>query len=165
MPRIFVSVGSNIDRQRHISGGLLDMRHQFGPLTCSPVYENEAVGFDGDDFYNLVVAFNSDLDADTIVGTLKQVELNNGRKRGEKKFAPRTLDLDLLLYGDQIINEGRVQVPRDEIEKYAFVLAPLADLIPDSVHPVSGRSYASLWQDFVSNQSPLKQIDFDIPEA
>lgn len=165
MPRIYVSVGSNIEREQHIRSGLQDMRQQFGPLVCSPVYENEAVGFDGDDFYNLVVAFDSELDADSLVGMLKDIELNNGRQVGEKKFAPRTLDLDLLLYGDEIINQGRVQVPRDEIEKYAFVLAPLADLIPDTPHPLTGTTYAQLWRQFESSQSPLKQIDFAIPEA
>jgi 2-amino-4-hydroxy-6-hydroxymethyldihydropteridine diphosphokinase len=86
---------------------------------------------------------------------LRQIELDNGRTRDSRKFAARTLDLDLILYGDLIVNDGRLQIPRDEIEHYAFVLEPLAEIAPDLKHPISGLSYAELWDKF--DKTDLRQ--------
>ncbi len=86
---------------------------------------------------------------------LRQIELDHGRTRDSRKYAARTLDLDLILYGDLIISDGRLQIPRDEIERYAFVLEPLAEIAPDLLHPISKKSYAQLWEAF--DKSDLKQ--------
>ena len=79
---------------------------------------------------------------------LRQIELDNGRTRDSQKFSSRTLDLDLILYDALIINDGRLQIPRDEIERYAFVLEPLAEIAPNLKHPISELSYADLWEKF-----------------
>jgi 2-amino-4-hydroxy-6-hydroxymethyldihydropteridine diphosphokinase len=117
-------------------------------LTVSSIYESDAVGFSGDAFHNLIVGFDSDLDVKAVAKQLRQIELDNGRTRDSQKFSARTLDLDLILYGDLIISDGRLQIPRDEIEKYAFVLEPLAEIAPAATHPVSGVSYGELWEKF-----------------
>lgn len=148
MPTTYVSIGSNIDRELHIPGSIKTLTAHFGHLNLSSIYETEAVGFTGDPFYNLVAAFDSSLDVTEIMDILRQIELANGRNRDCKKFSARTLDLDLLLYGDHIINEGRIQIPRDEIERYAFVLEPLAEIAGHLRHPVTGRRYAEMWADF-----------------
>lgn len=155
MPTGYISIGSNIDREKHIPASLKALEHHFGQLVLSSIYETDAVGFEGDPFYNLVAGFNSDQDVKTIMEILRQIELDNGRNRDCKKFSARTLDLDLLLYGDLVINEGRIRLPRDEIERYAFVLEPLAEIAGHLRHPVSGVRYAELWEKF--DKTNLKQ--------
>jgi 2-amino-4-hydroxy-6-hydroxymethyldihydropteridine diphosphokinase len=148
MPTGYISIGSNINRERHIPASLKTLGRHFGRLTLSSIYETDAIGFTGDPFYNLVVGFDSDLDVKAIIDLLREIELDNGRNRECKKFSARTLDLDLILYGDQVVNEGRIQIPRDEIEKYAFVLEPLAEIAGHLRHPVSGIRYAEMWSNF-----------------
>lgn len=148
MPTGFISIGSNIDKETHIPSSLKALRALFGNLKVSSIYESEPMGFVGDSFYNLVVQFDSDLSAKEVAKQLRQVELDHGRSRESQKFSPRTLDLDLILYGDEIINDARLQIPRDEIERYAFVLEPLAEIAPQGLHPISKLSYQKLWQDF-----------------
>lgn len=159
MPYGYISVGSNIDKQKYIPASLVALRECFGQLTISSIYESEAVGFSGDSFYNCVVGFSSELDVKIVAKTLRQIELDNGRTRSCKKFSARTLDLDLLLYGDQIINEDGLQIPRDEIERYAFVLEPLAEIAPLLKHPVSQLTYDELWKNFDKTDVRQKRID------
>lgn len=155
MTRGYISIGSNINKDEHIPASLWALEQTFGALTISSIYESEPVGFTGDVFYNLVVGFDSDLEVKMVAKQLRQIELDNGRTRDSRKFAARTLDLDLILYGDLIINDGRLQIPRDEIEHYAFVLEPLAEIAPDLKHPISHISYAELWEQF--DKIDLKQ--------
>jgi len=153
--RGYISIGSNINKDEHIPASLRALEQTFGELTVSSIYESEPVGFTGDVFYNLVVGFDSDLEVKAVAKQLRQIELDNGRTRDSRKFAARTLDLDLILYGDLIVNDGRLQIPRDEIEHYAFVLEPLAEIAPSLKHPVSHISYAELWEQF--DKSDLRQ--------
>ena len=155
MPKGYISIGSNIDRDKNILASLLALEHHFGKLTVSSIYESEPVGFIGDAFYNLVVGFNSELGVKEVAKLLRQIELDNGRARDSQKFSARTLDLDLILYDDLILNDGRLQIPRDEIERYAFVLEPLAEIAPTLKHPISHLSYAELWEKF--DKTNLKQ--------
>lgn len=151
----YISIGSNIDKDKNILASLQALEQCFGKLMVSSVYETEPIGFAGDVFYNLVVGFESGLEVKQIAKQLRQIELDNGRTRDSKKFSARTLDLDLLLYGDLIVNDGRLRIPRDEIERYAFVLEPLAEIAPALTHPVSHHSYAELWEKF--DKTDLKQ--------
>jgi len=155
MPIGFISIGSNIDKEIHIPSSITALEKEFGAIILSSLYETEAVGFEGDEFLNLIVQFNSDLEAKVVAKLLRKIELEHGRTRDSRKYAARTLDLDLILYGDLIISDGRLQIPRDEIERYAFVLEPLAEIAPDLLHPISKKSYAQLWNEFDKNN--LKQ--------
>lgn len=158
MTRGYISIGSNINKDVHIPASLRALEQTFGELTVSSVYESEPVGFTGDAFYNLVVGFDSDQEVKAVAKLLRQIELDNGRTRDSRKFAARTLDLDLILYGDLVINDGRLQIPRDEIEHYAFVLEPLAEIAPDLKHPISHASYAELWQQFDKSKAKQKRV-------
>jgi 2-amino-4-hydroxy-6-hydroxymethyldihydropteridine diphosphokinase len=146
--RVHVSVGSNEDPRLHIPRGLAALERTVGPLLRSPVYRNPAVGFAGEDFFNLVVSFETILPLDEIAQCLRDIERTEGRTRGEARFAPRTLDLDVLTYGTACIETERLRLPRADILEYAFVLKPLADNAPDEAHPVLGQSYATLWAAF-----------------
>lgn len=158
MPTAYISIGSNIDKDHHIPSSLKALEAIFGSLTLSSIYESEAVGFVGSSFYNLVVSFESNLTAKDIAKLLRQIELDHGRTRESQKFSARTLDLDLILFGDQIISDGRLQIPRDEIERYAFVLEPLAEISPKGIHPLSGKSYAELWKEFDKTEAKQCKI-------
>jgi 2-amino-4-hydroxy-6-hydroxymethyldihydropteridine diphosphokinase len=198
MYQVYVGIGSNIERNKHIRAAIKSLQYVFGPdcqLKKSPVYKTLAVGFDGDDFYNLVASFYTLQSPFDIEKQLKAIEHQNGRSRQparsrqpvkshqpvkspqpmksrqqinslqKNKFSPRTLDIDLLLVDDQIINQQGINIPRDEIEKYAFVLAPLADLAPDLIHPVTGKTIISMWNKLIQEQQELKnaltQIEFN----
>jgi len=158
--RGYISIGSNIDKEIHIPASLRALEQQFGALIVSSIYESEAIGFSGDVFHNLIVGFDSNLDVKSVAKQLRQIELDNGRTRDSQKFSARTLDLDLILYGDLIISDGRLQIPRDEIEKYAFVLEPLAEIAPTAIHPISGMSYGELWEKF--DKTNLKQHKINV---
>lgn len=149
MNRAFLSVGSNIRRRRSIKTGLRALYDRYGPLRCSPVYETAAVGFRGPTFYNLVVSFVTVDAPSTVVDFTKTVELACGREPRPEKFHSRTLDLDLLLYGDRI--SKRPPLPRPDIFAFAFVLQPLAELAPDRICPGRDQTFSELWA-----HSPLR---------
>lgn len=160
MPWVYVGIGSNIDREASVRAGVADLREHYGELRLSSVYESEAVGFEGDPFYNLVAGFQTDETIDEVLQTLAEIEANHGRRRNGPRFVSRTLDLDLLLYGDEIVTTANFHVPRDEILRYAFVLWPLAEVAPETVHPEAGTSFAGLWAAFDKNGPPLRPIPF-----
>ena len=145
MPRVYLSLGSNIDAENHLRLAMRELREHFGTVELSPVYRSRAVGFEGDDFLNLVVALDTQDSIERIVARIEAIHELAGRHRGEARFAPRTLDIDILTYGERI-TDSPVRLPRPDVLDYAFVLGPLADLAPEARHPVDGRTYAELWQ-------------------
>ncbi|MBI1195783.1 MAG: 2-amino-4-hydroxy-6-hydroxymethyldihydropteridine diphosphokinase [Gammaproteobacteria bacterium] len=157
---VFVSIGSNIDRTRNVRRAVSALKARFGTLCLSPVYETAAVGFAGDDFYNLVAGFETREDVHHVADALREIETACGRERGAQRFAPRTMDIDLLLYGDLILNERGLNLPRDEIMRYAFVLAPLANIAGQLRHPLDGRTYEALWDEFAGAGGELLEIEF-----
>ncbi len=160
MPQVFVGIGSNVERDASIRAGVADLRAHYGELRLSSVYESEAVGFVGEAFYNLVAGFDTEEPIDTVADVLAAIEDRNGRRRGSGKFTPRTLDLDLLLYGDEVVTTARFHVPRDEILRYAFVLWPLAEIAPALRHPQTGESFAQLWEKFDKRGPALGPVPF-----
>lgn len=160
MPRVWVSVGSNVERERHVRAALAELRAAFGRLRVSPIYRTRAVGFDGEDFFNLVVGFDTGRSPRELHSLLRDIEARHGRARDDERFAARTLDLDLLTYGHAVTDEGGRALPRDEVLRYAFVLAPLADVAGAERHPVLGTSYAELWADFPRDgRAQLQRLD------
>lgn len=157
--QIYISVGSNIEREKHTKAGLQAMYEIFGPLQLSRVYESEAVGFDGHNFYNLVVKAQTAKSIEQVCCALKSIEDQNKRQRGTEKFSPRTLDLDLLLY-DSVVTSDPVELPRGEVLFNAFVLQPLAEIAAQDVHPQVGKSFATLWQEYDKSQQQLWPIEF-----
>ena len=160
MPRVCVSIGSNIERERNISIAITMLRERFTSLQASPVYESEPVGFQGARFYNLVTCFDTDESPDTVVDFLRMIEDQCGRDREAPRFSSRTVDLDLLLYGDLVSAKDSLSIPRPEILSEAYVLKPLVDVAGGLQHPVRKRSYADLWAKF-QGERKLWTVSFD----
>ncbi|MDF0749889.1 2-amino-4-hydroxy-6-hydroxymethyldihydropteridine diphosphokinase [Marinobacter sp. 71-i] len=159
MARVYVSIGSNIDRERYITAALDALDGWFDELIISSVYESESVGFDGSPFYNLVVGIDTGLSVADLSARFKQLEADNGRRRDVPKFSPRTLDLDILTYDNEVGRVDGVELPRGEILKNAFVLRPLAEIAPADIHPVCGERYDALWRTYDRDQK-LWPVDF-----
>jgi 2-amino-4-hydroxy-6-hydroxymethyldihydropteridine diphosphokinase len=153
LAKVYISIGSNVNREKNICSSIKSLRDIFGELELSSVYENGAVGFDGDNFYNLVVGFETDKSAETLPPIFRDIESRHERVRGGERFSSRTLDIDLLLYDDLVLNQQGLQIPRDEITRYAFVLRPLAELAPLLEHPVLHQSMRELWDAFEPKES------------
>ena len=163
MTRVFVSIGSNVDREHHVREAIAALRERFGAVRTSQVYETVAVGFSGDPFLNLVAGFDTDLDLEALVDTLRDVEIRNGRQRIEKCHGPRTLDIDVLIYGDVICEEEPIELPRSEITRQAYVLLPLAELAPNAQHPILGERYVDMCARLKLDTSGMHPVDLEPP--
>lgn len=150
--RVYIGVGSNIERERNIRAALDRLEQIFAPLTVSPVYESETVGFSGSSFFNLVVGFNTTLSLQEVRLQLRAIERENGNAGNLPKFSARSLDLDLLVYGDFCGVANGAKLPRADITEYAYALWPLADIAGDELHPQLCISYSTLKQQFAKTQ-------------
>jgi 2-amino-4-hydroxy-6-hydroxymethyldihydropteridine diphosphokinase len=156
MTRVYVAIGSNVEAERHVSMAVQALRGRFGALQLSPIYRNQAVGFEGDDFLNAVAGFDTAMDVPGLKIALDEIEVDCGRQRGALRFAPRTLDLDLLLFGDKV--DVAEKLPRADILRYSFVLKPLADIAAAVRHPVTGLTYAQHWAEFDGEGGALQAV-------
>lgn len=171
MAQGFISIGSNIDKEHHIPACIHELTQSFGPLLLSSLYETDAVGFEGDCFHNMVVGFDSSIPIHLIPNLLKEIENRHARIRTSERFSSRTLDLDLLLYDSLVVETPSLKIPREEIEKCAFVLEPLAEIAPTYIHPTLKISIRELWQTFTPSSgqkkivAPWLQILKDLPPS
>ena len=156
MVDVFIGIGSSLNKLENINAGIRALEREFGELTVSALYESEAVGFSGANFYNLVVGFKTDLTTEVLIAKLKTIEILHGKVENALKFSPRTLDLDLLLY-DLLVDES-INLPRGEITKNAFVLQPLAELAGQLIHPVLQETYQALWANYPKEKQKLWKI-------
>lgn len=166
MATVYVGVGSNIERERNVRSGLTELARRFGPLRVSSVLECEAVGFEGPAFYNLVVGFDTALAPEALAEALREVEYAHGRPRGPvSRNSSRTLDLDLLLYDQLVRHDGRLEVPRQDLYKYAFVAWPMAELAPALRHPETGETMAAIWRSMAPEAPALRCVNLELGAA
>jgi len=157
---VYIGIGSNIEPSKNVQQAMTLLARSFPAISFSRIFESASVGFDGNNFLNLVAKFDTQQSIDQVVDVLKQIEHQMGRIRGSKKFCDRRIDIDVLLYGDQIMS-APVEVPRGEILENAYVLWPLAELAPDLFHPGSDKNYHQLWQAFDKNSQQLTPVELD----
>jgi 2-amino-4-hydroxy-6-hydroxymethyldihydropteridine diphosphokinase len=158
MAEVYVAAGSNVEPEQHLARALDELEQAFGNLAISPAYRNRAVGFEGADFINLVVGFETADPAAQVKQTLERVEALCGRPRGAPKWAPRTMDLDILMY-DQVVSDAPgLLLPRPDLLRRAFMLKPLADLAPALEHPTQHRTIGELWAEFPSADHALVPV-------
>jgi 2-amino-4-hydroxy-6-hydroxymethyldihydropteridine diphosphokinase len=143
--RAYLSLGSNVDPERHLARAVDELRARFGAVTVSTMLRTPAVGFDGPDFLNAAAIVETDLDIVALDAWLHALEDAHGRRRDVPRFSDRPLDIDIVFYDDLVFRgPGNLQVPRPEL-RHAFVLQPLAEVAPDFRDPVSGRTLGELW--------------------
>lgn len=159
--RIYLSIGSNLNRDHHLRAARHALNKEFGELQLSRVYESISVGFKGDNFYNLVIGFDSQLSVAELATIIRTIEYDNGRRRTGERFGPRTLDIDILTYGNCKGLVDGITLPRDEILTNGFVLVPLADIAGQEYHPVVGQTYRAMADNFACPGSELWSVDFD----
>ena len=156
MKDVFFSIGSNINPEKNIKFAKDQLKKTFTYLEYSSIYKTEAVGFQGNYFLNLVAKAQTKLSPKIIMETVKEIEIATGRKVGSGQFNSRTLDIDMILYGDLVDIE--IRIPRDDIDLYAFVIEPLSEINPEGIHPVSGYKYCDLWKNFDKKNQKTEKI-------
>lgn len=159
MPRVFVAAGSNVDSVRNLQLAARELVKTFGDVTFSPAYRNAAVGFEGEDFINYVAGFDTDRDVHAVIGELQRIEGLCGRTRDAPKWAPRSMDLDILLYGELVLDEPGLVLPRPDLLRRPYMLGPLADIASEVTHPTQHRSIANLWAQFDHAAHPMLRIE------
>ena len=158
MPAVYVGAGSNIAPERHLARAVAALSREFPGARFSPWYRNRAVGFAGEDFINLVSGFDTALPLPAVLGRLHAIEALCGRERHAPRWAPRSMDLDVLLYGDLVCDEPGLKLPRPDLLKRAYMLGPLAALAPEIVHPTAQLTIGELWRRFDRSAHPLEPV-------
>lgn len=158
MATVYAGLGSNIDPEDNLHLGVRELRARYGDLQLSAVYRSKAVGFDGDDFLNLVARFETDSPPEDICEEIERIHTLSGRDQNDGKWKSRPLDIDLLLYDDLVLDERSVRIPREDVLEYSFVLRPLAELAPDLRHPVTGKTMYEHWKGFDAASHPLEVV-------
>ncbi|HEX4618121.1 MAG TPA: 2-amino-4-hydroxy-6-hydroxymethyldihydropteridine diphosphokinase [Steroidobacteraceae bacterium] len=158
MPEVYVAAGSNVEPQRHLQQAVAELEREFPGVRFSSWYRNRAVGFDGEDFINLVAGFTTALPVRAVLERLHAIEGRCGRGRDAPRWAPRSMDLDVLLYGDLVCEQPGLKLPRPDLVKRAYMLGPLAELAPEVMHPTAGLSVGELWDRFDQAAHPLERL-------
>ena len=162
---VFVALGSNIDPDARLLAAARRLKRQFAHARFSRSYRNRAVGFEGDDFINAVVSFSTELPVTALLEALRAIEAACGRGREDPKWGPRAIDLDLLLYGDEISEGPGYTLPRRDLLRRPYMLGPLAELAPALPHPQSGQSIGAHWAAFAQREHPLIPTALDLNAA
>ena len=158
MTAVYVAVGSNVDPERKLARALAELTRLFPGLRSSAWYRNRAVGFSGEDFVNAVVGFETELSLAEVLERLHAVEVLCGRERDAPKWAPRAMDLDVLLYGDRVCEGPPATLPRPDLLRRAYMLGPLAEIAPELPHPTAHATIAELWQRFDRAAHPMVRV-------
>lgn len=165
MTLAYVSGGSNLDAEQNLLLAARELKSTYPFARFSKVYRNAAIGFDGPEFLNFVVELPVDGEPGALKAELERIEGLCGRPRYAPKWAPRTMDLDILLFGEVVLNTQGLVLPRPQLINWAFMLGPLAELAPAALHPTAGRTIGELWQAFDQAGHPMLAASLDLQSA
>ena len=171
MATVYLGIGSNVRPDENLRLAIRELQRLFGQIRLSPVYRSPPLGFEGDDFLNAVVSLDTDLPPGDVLRVIEAIHMRAGRQRDSRKLVSRTLDIDLLLYDDLVVDGPGLKLPRSDVLRYSFVLRPLAELSPAGVHPVTGRTFAEHWRRLQAGEGeegaqehPLTETSVDLFE-
>ena len=159
---VFLSLGSNTDPEKNLKYACRELKKAFGNIQISSVYRNKPIGFEGNDFLNMVVKVKSTFNPNEMLDFIRGLEAATGRDIGIGAFNSRTLDIDMLLFGSLVHPEKPFKIPRNDIELYSFVLCPLAEIEPDGIHPITGKTFKDLWESFDQAEHPLSKASLEV---
>jgi len=159
MPVAYLGLGSNLDAEQNLRLASRELRNRFSLQKISTAYRSKALGFDGADFLNAVACIETELTLQELCRELELIHEVAGRRRRPEKFISRSLDIDLLLYDQLVLNEPPIRLPREDVLQYSFVLRPLAEIAPDYRHPVTGKLLSEHWREFDAASHPLTRVD------
>ena len=159
MATVYLGLGSNVDAENNIRLAIKWLQETFIDAAFSPIYRSKAVGFEGDDFYNLVARVETAASPDELKLLLNKFEDRHGRLRDVPKFSDRTVDIDILLYDELTLNQPGLILPRPEITQFAHVLRPLADIAPHLLLPGGEHTILQLWHNMDCAEHTLQAID------
>ena len=157
MSQVYVAIGSNVSPEQNVRKAARELERLFPDARFSSWYRNPAVGFAGDDFINGVVGFSTDLPLPAVIERLHAVEALCGRPRNAPRWAPRAMDLDVLLFDDLVCSEPKL--PRPDLLKRPYMLGPLAEIAPHVAHPTAGATIQELWQRFDRDAHTMTRIE------
>jgi 2-amino-4-hydroxy-6-hydroxymethyldihydropteridine diphosphokinase len=163
--RVFVAAGSNVEPEKHLERAAAQIVHSWPDARFSRAYRNAAVGFEGPEFINLVVGFTTAQPLDAVLTRLRAIETQCGRPRYAPKWASRTMDLDVLLFGDLVEKTSEYTLPRPDLLKRPYMLGPLAEIAPDVSHPTAGQTIGELWRSFDRDGHSMLPVTLDLPAA
>ena len=155
MAKVYLGLGSNVEPHKYLRLGVTELARRFGALELSSTYRNASLGFDGDEFLNLVLGLETEATPAEMHACLEDIHQLAERERGGSRFAARTLDIDLLLYDDLVLDDPPLSLPRADVLAYSFVLGPLAEIAPDLRHPETGRLIREHWAEYDKDSHPL----------
>jgi 2-amino-4-hydroxy-6-hydroxymethyldihydropteridine diphosphokinase len=156
---VFVAAGSNLEPEKNLARACAHIRDAWPDAVFSRAYRNVAVGFDGPDFINLVMGFTTGQPLDAVITRLRAIETQCGRPRFAPKWASRTMDLDVLLFGDRVEKTSEYTLPRPDLLKRPYMLGPLAEIAPEVIHPTAGKSIAQLWAAFDRDGHAMSPVE------
>ncbi|CAM2943444.1 2-amino-4-hydroxy-6-hydroxymethyldihydropteridine diphosphokinase [Vibrio mytili] len=156
----YIGVGTNIERERHCMAAYQELQKLDEDLVVSPIYECAPIGFNSQNFYNFIIRLRTGLSIEELRSHLRGIEFKWGREENAQKYQDRTLDLDIVLFGE-CVSKQSPELPRSDIYKYPFVTKPLYDLEPNLVIPGDGRTVAEIWQAMQPVDS-LKPVSFSL---
>ena len=162
MPVAYLGLGSNLDAEQNLQLASRELRNRFSLQKISTAYRSKALGFDGADFLNAVACIETELTPQELCRELDLIHDLAGRTRRSEKFVSRTLDIDLLLYDQLVLDQPPIRLPREDVLQFSFVLRPLAEIAPDYRHPVTGKALSEHWQEFDAASHPLTAIDLNL---
>jgi 2-amino-4-hydroxy-6-hydroxymethyldihydropteridine diphosphokinase len=161
--QVYVAAGSNVQPEQNLARACHEVQATWPNVRFSRAYANQAVGFDGPEFINMVLAFTTDQSIEAVISRLRAVETLCGRPPNAPKWASRAMDLDILLFGSRVEKTADYTLPRPDLMKRPYMLGPMAELAPQVLHPTAGRTMGELWQQFDRQAHEMRPVSLDLP--